>query len=95
MSENEFDMQTLDVVRLRAETPGTQHVIHFNNAGASLMPEKVSHIMHKYLQDGTAFGGYEMEARYLPESEKVYELFAQLLNCKSNEIAITDIATMA
>ncbi|CAF3838369.1 unnamed protein product [Rotaria sp. Silwood1] len=86
-------MQTFDVAQLRAETPGTQHVIHFNNAGASLMPQIVYEIMHKYLAEETAFGGYEMEDKYTFELEKVYELFAQLLNCKPREIAITDSAT--
>jgi selenocysteine lyase/cysteine desulfurase len=88
-------MQTFDVDQFRAETPGTQHVIHFNNAGASLMPQNVCQIMHKYLEDETAFGGYEMEDKYTFELEKVYELFAQLLNCKPREISITDSATTA
>ena len=32
---------SLDLARIRAETPGTAHGIHLNNAGASLMPAPV------------------------------------------------------
>jgi cysteine desulfurase / selenocysteine lyase len=88
-------MPTFDIARIRAETPGTRHVIHLNNAGVSLMPENVCRIMQKYLDDETNFGGYEMEDKYALEHEKVYPLLAQLLHCKSNEIAITDSATTA
>ncbi len=32
---------TIDLVRLRAETLGTAHRIHLDNAGAGLMPRPV------------------------------------------------------
>ena len=95
MTVVQVKMPLCDIARMRAETPGTGHVIHLNNTGASLMPGNVCRIMQKYLDDETNFGGYEMEDKYASEYEKVYPLLAQLLNCKSNEIAITDSATTA
>ena len=29
----------IDLARVRADTPGVEHVAHLNNAGAALMPQ--------------------------------------------------------
>ena len=40
----------LDLLRLRAETPGTQNRNHLNNAGAALMPSPVIEAVTGYLR---------------------------------------------
>ena len=52
----------IDVKRARAETPGVNHVTHFNNAGAALIPQPVldAVIGHQHLE--ARIGGYEAEA---------------------------------
>ena len=38
---------SLDIEKLRADTPGTQAVIHFNNAGCSLPVKETIDIIEK------------------------------------------------
>jgi hypothetical protein len=45
------DISTLfDVDRARRDTPGCNQVVHFNNAGASLMPRQVLDSVIEHLQ---------------------------------------------
>ena len=48
----------IDVTRLRADTPGTDHVVHLNNAGAALMPQPVIDAMLGYLEYEVTHGVY-------------------------------------
>jgi hypothetical protein len=51
-----------DVARVRAETPGCAHVLHFNNAGAGLMPQPVLDAQVAYLAREAEVGAYEVGA---------------------------------
>ncbi len=52
-------MTALDIARLRRETPACETLIHFNNAGASLMPTPVYRAVLDHLALEQTIGGYE------------------------------------
>jgi cysteine desulfurase/selenocysteine lyase len=85
----------IDVDRLRADTPGTENVIHLNNAGSSLMPLPVIDAIQLYLDNEIGFGGYETQRSFANELELVYGVLAKLINAETSEIAISDSATRA
>uniref|UniRef100_UPI00404771B7 aminotransferase class V-fold PLP-dependent enzyme n=1 Tax=Roseivirga sp. TaxID=1964215 RepID=UPI00404771B7 len=84
-----------DIHRFRLDTPGTQHVIHFNNAGSSLPPEVVRKAVNDYNNEEMTLGGYETNQKYLPELEATYDSIATLLNANRDEIAVVENATAA
>ena len=85
----------IDVARARAETPGVDEVVHFNNAGAGLMPECVLEVQKDYLDLEAKYGGYEAADRENAGLEKVYDSIAKLINCNRDEIAVVENATVA
>ncbi len=85
----------IDLTAVRADTPATQDIIHFNNAGASLMPRPVYQAVRGHLDLENAVGGYEAERRAAPELDAFYSEFAGLLNARPDEIAFVENATRA
>jgi cysteine desulfurase/selenocysteine lyase len=88
-------MNDEDVARLRAETPGCAHVIHLNNAGASLMPRPVLDAVVGHLHREAEIGGYEARAEAIGRLSAVYDSVAALINAHRDEIALVDNATRA
>lgn len=86
---------TIDVERARRETPGCETVLHFNNAGAALMPVAVSEAVIAHLRRESEIGGYEAAAEAAPRIAHSYATIAELLNCKAEEIALVENATRA
>ena len=86
-------MQTQEIQALRAATRGATDLIHFNNAGCSLPPDKVLDTVIGYLQEEAIKGGYETEAKYAAELDNVYTLIARLLNAQKDEIALVENAS--
>ncbi|MEU6818626.1 aminotransferase class V-fold PLP-dependent enzyme [Streptomyces sp. NPDC046860] len=84
-----------DVERARADTPGCAKVMHFNNAGASLMPRQVLDASVGHLRLEADMGGYEAAAHAAERIESVYDSAARLLGCDRDEIALLDNATRA
>ncbi len=85
----------IDLARARRDTPGCKEVLHFNNAGAALMPKQVLDAAVAYLELEARIGGYEAVARSEAEIERVYDAAAQLINCDRNEIAAVETGTRA
>ena len=86
---------TLDLDRLRAETPGVANRIHLNNAGAGLMPAPVIAAIKDHIDLEAAIGGYEAEEREAARLEGVYDSIARLIGARRDEIALTENATVA
>lgn len=84
----------LDVGRLRADTPGTAHVAHFNNAGSALPPRRVTEAVVGHLELESRVGGYEAAALATRRIEAAYDAAAALVNGHRDEIALVENATV-
>lgn len=84
-----------DLQRARQETPGTAHVLHFNNAGSSLPPQPVLDAAIAYLQREAQIGGYEVVTEAYEALEHTFYAAARLIGAKRSEIALTDSADAA
>ncbi|WP_457034051.1 aminotransferase class V-fold PLP-dependent enzyme [Kitasatospora sp. P5_F3] len=81
--------EPFDIDRARRETPGANRVIHFNNAGAALMPVPVVDAMTQHLWAEAQLGSYEAAERAAQAEHGVYDSLARLLNCDAREVAFT------
>ncbi len=85
----------LDLTTLRAETPGVRHVTHFNNAGASLMPQPVIDAITAHITLEAEMGGYEAAELRKTAIQDFYDATADLLNTTADHIAAAANATDA
>lgn len=88
-------MNDEEIKSLRAETPACESLIHFNNAGASLMPLPVQNAISEHLSLEANTGGYEAEHQAQKQLQAFYDEFATLLNASADEIAYVENATRA
>ncbi len=83
----------LDIKKIRNETPGCNHCIHLNNAGAGLMPAPVIDAIQEYIAFESITGGYEAEDARAADIWEFYLQCAKMLNCDARNIAFTANAT--
>ena len=88
-------IQSFDIERARAETRGCGEIIHFNNAGASLMPVPVADALVDYLREEELRGGYETAGKHRDGLDNFYTATSKLLNCAPDEVAFIENATRA
>ncbi|MGH1363339.1 MAG: aminotransferase class V-fold PLP-dependent enzyme [Calditrichia bacterium] len=84
-----------DIVRFRSESPGCSEVLHFNNAGAALMPQAVLDAQIDYLNLEARIGGYEAKSVNANRYADIYTSIAKLLNADIAEVALMENATVA
>lgn len=85
---------SIDKEKIYADTPGKKNIIHFNNAGASLMTQVVLDTQKNYLDLEANIGGYEALAKSQEKIENVYNSVARMINADPSEIAIVENATV-
>jgi cysteine desulfurase/selenocysteine lyase len=84
---------SLDVDRARALTPGCDHVLHLDHAGASLLPQPVLDAVVGHLQLEARLGGYEAAAAAADHLDNTYAAVAQLVGAAPTDIALVDSST--
>ena len=84
---------SLDVERIRAETPGCAHVLHLNAAGSSLPSRRTLDATLDHLRLEAEIGGYEAADRARPVLDGFYPSIATLIGAEPGEIAYVENAT--
>ncbi|RFU41108.1 aminotransferase class V-fold PLP-dependent enzyme [Actinomadura logoneensis] len=86
---------TIDVAKVRNETPGCARVAHLNNAGAALPPRPVMDAVTRHLELEAMTGGYEAAEENAEALDRFYDAVAGLIGAHGDEIAYVENATRA
>ncbi len=87
--------KTIDIARIRADTPFCEQRIHLHNSGSSLMPLPVFDATRQHLERDYRMGGYEAAAAARDDIAMFYDESARMFGCDSSEIAFMENATAA
>ncbi len=87
------DLVEARVAEWRAETPGCAGRVHFNNAGAGLMPRGVVEVVEGHWRREAEIGGYEAAEEAWERVAGVYEAIGELIGAGAGAIAVVESAT--
>jgi selenocysteine lyase/cysteine desulfurase len=82
-----------DLAAVRADTPGCAEHVFLDSAGASLPATPVLEEMFEHLRREAEIGGYRAANERAGDLARGYAVFAELLDCRPEEVAFTDSAT--
>jgi selenocysteine lyase/cysteine desulfurase len=83
----------IDLAAVRKDTPGAEHRVHLNNAGAALVPEPVLRAVREHLELEALIGGYEAADARSAAVRGVYQALGDLMGTAPRRVALTEHAT--
>jgi selenocysteine lyase/cysteine desulfurase len=86
---------SLDLARIRADTPGCARVLHLNAAGSSLPSRRTLDATLDHLKLEAEIGGYEAADKMRDTLDGFYPSVAKLIGAEPGEIAYVENATRA
>jgi len=86
---------SIDIDKIRAETPGVETVNHLLACGSALMPQPVIDAITGHIELEARIGGYEAHAEKAEQLDDVYQQIATLIGASPREIALQENATIA
>ncbi|NQZ31989.1 MAG: aminotransferase class V-fold PLP-dependent enzyme [Oceanospirillaceae bacterium] len=84
----------IDLNSVQQDLCTEQNLIHFNSAGASLMPKQVLDCQIQHLLLEASIGGYEAARKKTADIDAIYSSVAKLINCEISEVALVENATI-
>lgn len=88
-------MKNIQIEKARQDTPGCNNVLHFNNAGAALIPSPVLHAVKEYIELESQIGAYETAIKEEDKIRNFYPTVAEFIHAKPSEISFIENATRA
>lgn len=84
-----------ELARWRADTPGSERVIHLNNAGAALQPAAVRDAVLRHLELEQEIGGYEAADARVDALRDAYQAVGRLIGASERNVAMQQNSTVA
>ena len=84
-----------EIAHWRADTPGSERVIHLNNAGAALQPTAVLDAVLRHLELEQEIGGYEAADARVDALRDAYEAVGRLIGASGRNVAMQQSSTVA